>query len=84
MTLLPTTYEGAAGVAGGGMLRGSPDLRPPDQDSPLLPPQIPLARSDSPGGSGGSSPRSGRGRSARSSLQSVIRMGAIHEEPRIH
>ncbi|KAL9532980.1 hypothetical protein SMMN14_03752 [Sphaerulina musiva] len=66
MALLPTAYEGAAGQDNN------------NNNSPLLPPpQIPLlAQSDS----SGSSSRSGRGRSARSSIQSVSRMGAIYEE----
>lgn len=70
MALLPTAYEGAAGQDNN------------NNNSPLLPPpQIPLlAQSDS----SGSSSRSGRGRSARSSIQSVSRMGAIYEEVPSH
>lgn len=70
MALLPTAYEGAAGQDHN------------NNNSPLLPPpQIPLlAQSDS----SGSSSRSGRGRSARSSIQSVSRMGAIYEEVPSH
>lgn len=70
MALLPTAYEGAAGQENN------------NNNSPLLPPpQIPLlAQSDS----SGSSSRSGRGRSARSSIQSVSRMGAIYEEVPSH
>lgn len=70
MALLPTAYEGAAGHDNN------------NNNSPLLPPpQIPLlAQSDS----SGSSSRSGRGRSARSSIQSVSRMGAIYEEVPSH
>lgn len=71
MALLPTAYEGAAGQDNNN-----------NNNSPLLPPpQIPLlAQSDS----SGSSSRSGRGRSARSSIQSVSRMGAIYEEVPSH
>lgn len=71
MALLPTAYEGAAGQDNNN-----------NNNSPLLPPpQIPLlAQSDS----SGSSSRGGRGRSARSSIQSVSRMGAIYEEVPSH
>ncbi|KAI5367350.1 hypothetical protein Slin15195_G024770 [Septoria linicola] len=84
ISLLPSTYEGAAGVAGGaagGRFYGNPEARPAGPESPLLPPQLLYARDESPG----SSPTgNGRGRSARSSLQSVARMGPIHEEPHVH
>ncbi|KAM3425072.1 hypothetical protein BST61_g7039 [Cercospora zeina] len=80
VSLLPTAYEraAAAGGRGGGGVRTAQGPYAPE--SPLLPPQISYARDESPGSSGGSSPKSGRGRS-RSSLGSAPRMGPIWEEP---
>ncbi|PPJ61139.1 hypothetical protein CBER1_04198 [Cercospora berteroae] len=78
VSLLPTAYGGAAAAEGTGGIRAAGGASEPE--SPLLPPQVSYARDDSPGSSGGSSPRSARGPS-RSSLGSASRMGPIWEEP---
>ncbi|CAK1357137.1 unnamed protein product [Cercospora beticola] len=78
VSLLPTAYGGAAAAEGAGGIRTVAGAFEPE--SPLLPPQVSYARDESPGSSGGSSPRSARGPS-RSSLGSASRMGPIWEEP---